>query len=336
LWVALISCAGCATIRSSAPLLRFDFSSPHMGTLFTISLYASDKSTAEKAAEAAFQRVASLDETMSDYRADSELMQLCEKPFGQPVPVSPDLFAILQQAQEVSKLTDGAFDVTIGPFTHLWRFSRKKKTLPSADEIVAARGAFGWQHLRLDAKKRTVTLLVPNMRLDLGGIAKGYAADKALKVLKSQGVDRALVAASGDIAIGDAPPGQDGWKVGITPIDSHTNDTVASLVLHNAGVSTAGDTEQAIEINGNRYSHIVDPKTGLGLTNRIQVTIIAPDATSSDGLDTGLCVLGAKRALMLIDSLPHVAAIVLTKDKEATHIFKSRRFEHTVKRKTAP
>ena len=307
-----------------------------MGTLFTISLYASDKVAAEKTAQAAFQCVASLDEIMSDYRADSELMQLCDQPFGQPVPVSQDLFTILQRAQEVSKLTDGAFDVTIGPFTHLWRFSRKKKTLPSADQLATARAAFGWPKLRLDTKARTVTLLAPNMRLDLGGIAKGYAADKALKVLQSRGINRALVAASGDIAIGDAPPDQPGWKVGITPIDSHTNDTVASLVLHNAGVSTAGDTEQAIEINGNRYSHIVDPKTGLGLTNRIQVTIIAPDATSSDGWDTGLCVLGAKRALALVDSLPHVAAVILTKDEEGTHIFKSRRFDRAMKRKTAP
>jgi len=307
-----------------------------MGALFSISLYAADKAAAEQAANAAFQRIAALDEMMSDYRADSELMLLCDKPFGQPIAVSQDLFAILKRAQEISKITDGAFDVTIGPFTRLWRFSRKKKSLPSTEQIAGARAAFGWQKLRLDAKKRTVTLLVPNMRLDLGGIAKGYAADQALKVLKSNGITRALVAASGDSAIGDPPPEQPGWKIGVTPIDSHTNALVTSLVLHNAAVSTSGDTEQGIEINGVRYSHILDPKTGLGLTNRIQVTVMAPDATTTDGLATGLCVMGTKDALRLVNSLPHVAAIILTKDGETSHTFKSRHLNGVLKTGTAP
>jgi thiamine biosynthesis lipoprotein len=307
-----------------------------MGTLFSVSLYATNKAAAEAAAEAAFKRVAALDEIMSDYRADSELMQLCDKPFGQPVHVSPDLFAVLKQAQRTFKITDGAFDVTVGPFTRLWRFSRRRKTLPSPEEIAAARAAFGWQKARLDSKRQTVTLLAPNMRLDLGGIAKGYAADQALQVLKSKGITSAFVAASGDLAIGDPPPGERGWKVGITPIDSPTNALVAPLLLRNAGVSTAGDTEQAIEINGVRYSHIVDPKTGVGLTNRIQVTVIGPNATTTDGLDTGLCVMGPQRALKVIDSLLHVAAIIVTKDGESTRLVKSRRMDRVSQTGTAP
>jgi thiamine biosynthesis lipoprotein len=307
-----------------------------MGTVFSISLYATNKTVAERAARAAFARVNELDEIMSDYRADSELMQLCAKPAGQPVPVSSDLFAILQRSLDNSKITDGAFDVTIGPFTHLWRFSRRKKTLPSAAELDSARAAFGWQKLQLDPKHRTVTLLAPNMRLDLGGMAKGYAADEALKVLQSNGIARALVAGSGDIALGDPPPGEAGWNVGITPIDSHSNASVQTVLLHNAGVSTAGDTEQSIEIDGRRYSHILDPRTGLGLTNRIQVTIIARNAATSDGLDTGLCVLGPKRALDLVDSQPHVAAIILTKEDGTNQIWKSRRLERVLKNHTAP
>jgi thiamine biosynthesis lipoprotein len=328
--------AGCKATASDSSLRRFEFSSPHMGTLFSISLYATNKAAAETAAQAAFRRVAALDEMMSDYRADSELMQLCDKPFGQPVPVSPDLFSILERAQANSKLTGGAFDVTIGPFTRLWRFSRRKKTLPSAEELTAARAAFGWEKLRLDAKHHTVTLLVPNMRLDLGGIAKGYAADQALNVLRSHGITRALVAGSGDIAIGEPPPGEEGWKVGITPIDSHTGAAVSSISLHNAGVSTAGDTEQAVEIDGRRYSHIVDPRTGLGMTNRVQVTVIAIDAATSDGLDTGLCILGPERALEIVDSQPHVAAIVLTKEDGTNGVWKSRRLDEVLKTHTAP
>jgi thiamine biosynthesis lipoprotein len=298
-----------------------------MGTLFCITLYATNESSAKAAADAAFHRVAALDEIMSDYRADSELMQLCDQPFGKPVPISQDLFNVFTRSQEISKLTDGAFDITIGPCVRLWRFSRKRKTLPTTEELAAARAAVGWRNLRLDAQARTATLVVPNMRLDLGGIGKGFAADEGLKILKSRGIDRALVAASGDIAIGDPPPGEPGWKVGISGIDVETNDTAHALLLHNCGISTSGDTEQFIEINGIRYSHIVDPATCLGLTNRIQDTIIASNATTTDGLDTALSVMDVQRGLALVESLPGTAALFLKKDKGQTHTFPSRQFK---------
>src|SRR6516225_4718430 len=134
---------------------------------------------------------------MSDYPPDSQLMLLCVQPFGKPVPVSADLFAVVEQAQKASALSGGAFDITVGPYVRLWRFARKRKVLPTPAEMAAAAPAVGYKKLRLDVKQRTVTLLAPNMRLDLGGIAKGYAADEALKVLKKHGLSRALVAASG-------------------------------------------------------------------------------------------------------------------------------------------
>jgi len=164
------------------------------------------------------------------------------------------------------------------------------------------------------------------MRLDLGGIAKGYAADQALAILKGRGFARALVAASGDIAAGDPPPGQRGWRVSIASMDTRTNETVRSVVLHNAGISTSGDTEQFTEIDGVRYSHIVDPRIGVGLTNRIQVTIIARNATTTDALATGVSVLGASRGLALADALPRTAAIIVTKRNGETRVFASRRF----------
>jgi thiamine biosynthesis lipoprotein len=185
----------------------------------------------------------------------------------------------------------------------------------------------GWQQLRLDPRSRAVTLLAPNMRLDLGGIAKGYAADQALQVLKGRGLDRALVAASGDIAVGNAPPGQRGWEIAIAAMDSTTNESARTLLLRNAGISTSGDTEQFIEINGVRYSHIVNPATGLGLTNRIQVTVIAPDATITDGLATAVSVLGVQRGLAVVDSLPHTAALLLTRQDGHDQRFLSRRFK---------
>ena len=205
--LALLLLSACRSAPSQPPLSRFDFSHPAMGTLITITLFASDSTAARDAAAAAFKRIDALEDIMSDYQADSELMRLCDQPFGKPVPVSPDLFDVLQRAQRMSQLSDGAFDVTVGPYVRLWRFARKRKVLPTPAEIAAARAAVGWQKLRLDPRARTVTLLVPNMRLDLGSIGKGYAADQAMRVLQGRGIDRALVAASGDIAIGNPPAG---------------------------------------------------------------------------------------------------------------------------------
>ncbi len=298
-----------------------------MGTLFHITLYSSDELSARAAADAAFRRVSALDDIMSDYQADSELNRLTQHQPGQPVAVSAELFDVLQRAQKISQLSGGAFDVTVGPYVRLWRFSRKRSQLPSTEELQTARLAFGFQKLRLDRRKRTVTLLTANMRLDLGGIAKGYAADQALALLKGRGFNRALVAASGDIAIGDSPPGQRGWKIGIATMDARTTETVRTVLLHNRGVSTSGDSEQTIEIDGVRYSHIVDPSTGLGLTNRIQATVIAPDATSSDALATAITILGRQRGLALVDRLPETAAIVLTQDHGRRQRSVSRQFD---------
>jgi thiamine biosynthesis lipoprotein len=325
-FAALLLLAACRSVPADNPLQRFEFTRPAMGMMITITLYAPDLAPAKAAAAAAFQRIDALEDIMSDYQADSELLRLCDQPFGTPVPVSKDLFDVLQRAQRTAKLSDGAFDVTIGPYIRLWRFARTRKVLPTPAEIATAREAVGWQKLRLDARARTVTLLVPNMRLDLGSIGKGYAADQALEVLKGRGIDRALVAASGDIAIGNPPPGQRGWKIGIAALDSATNQAPRTVLLRNAGISTSGDTEQFIEINGVRYSHIVNPTTGLGLTNRIQATIIGPNATTTDTLDTTVSLLGVNRGLALADSLPHTAALIVTKDDGQTRTFVSRRF----------
>ena len=297
-----------------------------MGTLFTITLYARDKTNAQIAARAAFQRISDLDDLMSDYQADSELMRLCDQPSCTPVQVSADLFQVLEKAQHFSRLSEGAFDVTVGPYVRLWRFARKKKILPTTGELRSAADSVGFEKLRLDGKKRTATLLVPGMRLDLGGIAKGYAADQALKSLQEQGIRRALVAASGDIAFGDPPPGQPGWSAGITTIDERSNRASRSIFLSHAGISTSGDTEQFVEIDSVRYSHIVDPHSGMGLTNRIQATVVARDATTTDALATALCVLGVKRSLALVDSIPDAAALILTREGEQIRAFPSRRF----------
>jgi len=269
-----------------------------MGVPFRIVLYAPNEQAAHSAAEKAMDRVAELNAIMSDYDYDSELSKLGRTSgSGQKVKVSDDLWIVLKRSAEIAKASDGAFDITIAPLIQLWRKARREKIMPSAEAIEKARSRVGYTNLVL--KDHTAELKKPDMRLDLGGIAKGYAADEALKVLRKQGFPHAMTAASSDIALGDPPPGEKGWKVQLLDINRTTN----TLVLHNCGVSTSGDLFQFVEIDGKRYSHIVDPKTGLGLTDRSLVTIIAKDAFTSDSLETTISVLGPERGLDLAKKL---------------------------------
>jgi thiamine biosynthesis lipoprotein len=289
-----------------------------MGTTFRVVLYAADKPAAKKAADAAFERVAELDRTMSDYNKDSELMRLC-KAFateaGEPVKVSDDLFFVLQRAEELSKKSDGAFDVTVGPVVQLWRLARRTQELPDPKEFAAARAKVGHQKVKLDAAKKTVQLTTPGMQLDLGGIAKGYAADEALKLLREKfGIKQALVAAAGDIACGDPPPGKDGWVVDIAPIAK--GQKPRTLKLANAAVSTSGDLEQFVEIGGVRYSHVLDPRTGLGLTGRRSVTVIARNGITADSMTKAVSVLPPDRGLKLVEETPGAACYIVVLDKD--------------------
>jgi thiamine biosynthesis lipoprotein len=304
----------------------FTFTEPHMGTLFKIVLYAADEPSADRAAKAAFQRIAALDAIMSDYRPTSELMRLCQKAGGDPVRVSEPLFFVLARAQEVSGLSDGAFDVTVGPVVRLWWRARKTQQLPDPQKLSQARSLVGYQNIRLDEKARTVQLLKPGMQLDLGGIAKGYAADEALHVLEQQGIRCALVAAGGDIAVSAPPPDAEGWTIGIAPLEDPNRKPSRYLLLHEAAVSTSGDAEQYVEINGKRYSHIVDPRTGIGLVGRQSVTVVARHGIMADSLTKVVSVLGPKRGLAIIDGLDGVAALVVRETSEGTETIASKRF----------
>ena len=304
-------------------LKRYEFEQPHMGTLFKITLYAADETSARLASDAAFAKVAALDRMMTDYDPESELMRLCRRPVNTPVRVSEDLFAVLEESLRIARLSDGAFDPTIGPVIRQWRRARRMGDLPTPEQIQHAQQSVGWQKLLLNAKARTVTLLATNMQLDLGGIAKGYAADKALAELKAHGISKALVAASGDIAAGDPPPESKGWRVSIgTPYS--TNALSKTFLLSNAAVSTSGDSEQFVVIGGQRYSHIVDPRTGIGLTNRLQVSVIGRNATATDTLATTVCVMGTERGFALIKAQSQTSAIIFSYENEILEMKTSR------------
>ncbi len=305
-------------------LSRYHFTEPHMGTRFQIIVYAPDEGTAHKAAKDAFARIASLNAIMSDYDKTSELMRLCAQAGGPPVPVSAELFFVLSRAQEVSRQSGGAFDVTVGPVVKLWRRSRKLKKLPDPEKLAAARALVGWQNVRLDAEKRTVQLLKPGMQLDLGGIAKGYAADEALVVLKKHGLDRALVAAGGDIAVSGPPPDAAGWKIAIARLPGEKD--AGRLLLHDAAVSTSGDAEQFVEIGGKRYSHIVDPRTGIGLLGRMSVTVVARKGIESDSLTKVAAVLGPEKGMPIIESTKGASARMVRKKGDEFETVVSKHF----------
>jgi thiamine biosynthesis lipoprotein len=317
--------------RPVQSLERFTFAEPHMGTTARIVLYAPDEAAAKKAVKAAFARIAELNKIMSDYDTDSELMRLCKAPTGHAVPVSVDLFRVLQEAEQYAKLSDGAFDISIGPVVRLWRKARKTGMMPSAEAIKAALERVDYRKIQLEPRGRLVRLLLVGMLLDLGGIAKGYAADQALAILREHGIPRALVALGGDIAVGEPPPGAKGWRVGVAPLRSADAPPRYHLLVKHVGISTAGDLHQAVEIGGKRYSHIIDPKTGIALVGRRSATVVAPNATMSDGLDTGMCVMGPERGMAMIEKLDGVAALyVYETEKGEEKVIASKRFSQYI------
>ncbi|MCB1236175.1 MAG: FAD:protein FMN transferase [Verrucomicrobiae bacterium] len=305
-----------ATEADGSPAL-LTFQRGAMGTRFTIRVWVESSARAEAAqaaADAAFARILDLERIFSDYRADSEIVKLAARPAGMPVPVSRELLAVLDRTQRLSRETGGAFDVTLGPMIRLWRQSRKNTALPTEERLADARARSGWQKVEIDREAPAVTLAMDRMVLDFGGVAKGYAADEALAILRRRGFPRSLVAGSGDIALGDPPGGKSGWRIGIRSLDvalaETPEDLSGTVELANAAISTSGDTEQSIVIGGVRYSHIVDPKTGLGLTERIAVTVIGPDAATTDSLATAVSVLGREKGLALIESKPEVECLI--------------------------
>lgn len=295
-------------------LSRYQGARRCMGVTWTVTVFTETLAEAETVITAALNEVTRLEKVLSDYQPNSELCQLSAlAPTKVPKQVSKDLWEVLVQAVAWRDRSRGAFDPTVGVLTDLWRKARQTGQMPSAKERFAVLHSAGPETLKLNNARR-VSLLEPDMRLDLGGIGMGFAIDQALQVVKNNGVSTAMIDASGDIGVIGKPPHSDGWRIEIDALGQKSNKNNRTfknrfvITLEDASVTTSGDAFQAIEIGGTRYSHIVDPRTGLGVIGSTGVTVIASDATTADAVATTLSVLGPDVGCQFVDKIEGCAA----------------------------
>jgi thiamine biosynthesis lipoprotein len=312
----LLACPGCRTIRPAEAQTtpqRFEYARILMGVKARVVLYADDEPTAAAAATRAFERIDRLDEVMSDYRPDSELARLITQPAGEWLAVSDDLFGVIERARNVSRASGGAFDVTIGPLVRLWREAGRTGERPDQLALGEALRRTGYRHIQLDPRNRRVRFAEPGVRIDLGGIGKGYAAQEALRALADAGHPVSMVDLGGDLALGRPPPGRGGWSIRV----QNTLETDRTLTLAETCVATSGDAEQTAVIEGTRYAHIIDPRTGEPLTTPRAATVIHPDGATADALASAACVLGPDAVARLRDAFPR--ARIFIAEGEARH-----------------
>jgi thiamine biosynthesis lipoprotein len=275
-----------------------------MGTIFRIQVFAMDEQVARLAAESAFAKAHRMDFLLSDYRQDSELMELFRKPVGVDYPVAREITEVLSRSLQIHRLSNGAFDVTIGQLTREWRRAARTGRLPSERRLGKALRSRGMECLRLRKDEGTLSFEKSGLLIDLGGIAKGYTADRMLEVLQNRGCPVAVVSAGGDLRVGAAPPGEPGWNIIVRPFGADTEDSQAvRIMVAECGVSTSGSVNQFVEINGRRYSHIVDPRIGLGIAPGLACTVVSSSGQLSDPLATACCVLGIDRGRSLVEAM---------------------------------
>ena len=293
-------------------LEKYEYQQPKMGTEFRLVLYTTNKTIADKAAEAAFQRVDELNAIFSDYEASSEVSRLTMSAgTGQKVFVSKELWEVLSMAQDIASKSRGAFDVTIGPLSKLWRSAIRQQAYPDLQRLEDAQKKVCYKHLKLYSKEHSVLLKKSGMRLDLGGIAKGYTVDEVCKVLLDQGITTALVDGGGDIYGHGRPPDAAGWKVKFlarntrTPnldyfdeeakVWSNRKEQEHVVYLDQMAIASSGKTFKHLDWNNKKFSHIINPKTGVGMTHNDIINVQAPSCALADAIASTLSVLPPKK-----------------------------------------
>jgi thiamine biosynthesis lipoprotein len=313
-----------------------------MGTFARVVVVARNTQQAKTCIDAGFDEMKRIDSVMSDYKADSELSKLNREAFGNPVKASPELLGILQKSVEFSRLSDGAFDITVGPLVDLWHRAGEANSMPDEKAIAAAKARVGYEKLILDANTMTLRFAVEGMRLDLGGIAKGYSVDKAVEMMKSKGAIAGMVDSGGNIRCFGRPAGRRGlasggpanrdvWLVGVQDPNIADNPSTAPgtdverivdsqpmlvLKLRDMAVATSGDYRRFVTVAGKKVSHIIDTNTAAGANKLAGDTIIAKTAIEADALSTAVNVLGPEKGLALIESLPDIECVLITAGPE--------------------
>ena len=281
-----------------------------MGTRMVVEVWADNATQGNQDIDAVLDEMRRLDESMSTYKSTSEVSKVNAEAAQHPVKITKELFDLLSKAMEFSRITNGAFDITYASVGFMYDFREHEK--PSEQQIKAALPAVNYKHVLLDSKAQTVSFTQPGVRIDLGGIAKGYAVDRGIAILQARGITHGLVTAGGDSrVIGDrfGKP----WIIGIRHPDD-ANQVIAKIPLENTAFSTSGDYERYFDENGQRYHHIIDPKTGHSASKVRSATIIAPTATETDGLSKTAFVLGPDAAMKIYATLPEVDVILVAPD----------------------
>jgi len=313
----LTPCPPASSCEKSLQETRHDCIFPAMGVEFRVTYYApADAGIAIN--RKIKQRIAQIENSLSDYKTTSELSRFCQSsPHRTPQSVSCDFWELSRTSQAISEKTEGAFDITVGNLSHLWRMARKRNRLPTSEKIRAARELTGFRKLEIHPNQK-LRLTQSGMKLDFGGIAKGYSADQIICLLKQHRIQSALVDAGGDICASNPPPGKSHWKVRIrdTQTESEVTERV-HLKLANAAVATSGDLNQYLTVKGKKHSHIIDPRTGQATTNISMVTVIAPNATLADAYASAVSVAGVTQGLALIENLADTDCLILAHSRNS-------------------
>ena len=294
-------------------LIGYEVTFPCMGTLVSLLSFSDDPILVENAFQEARKEMDRLVKIFSDYDEESETRQATiDAKIGNWQAVSPELWEVMCACDDWNRLSDGAFDASVGRLTILWRKARKTKLIPTEIEIEDACNYCGWKHIELDKDANKVRINRAGLRLDFGAIAKGYIIEKTFELLASRGLSRSLVRAGGDIRCGQAPPGKDGWKIEIASMED-SDKHPPQFVLTNAAISSSGDLHQYMFINGKRRSHVIDPRTGVGVEGPMMVTVIASNAMDADGADTAICVMGHDAGMALVKSRPDLHLRIISR-----------------------
>ncbi len=308
-------------------LKLFKKASLSMGTVFETTIYAPDKYIAEKTFNEVFQEINRLDFLMSNYKKESVLSELNRNASSEPTVCNKELANVIEQSLQYSEITDGAFDITIGPLMKKWGFFKQEGRIPGKEELVSVLETVSYKNITVEeqAKKslaknpitvKTVFFKNPDTRIDLGGIGKGYAVDRAVGILKLNGITSALLNFAGNIYTFGTPPGKESWVIGLQhPRDSEK--LLGSFEIKDKAVSTSGDYEKFFTIDGKRYSHIIDPRTGNPVEGIVSVTIVTGNATRADALSTGVFVMGLEKGMDLIEQLQDVEGIIVYEDADS-------------------